>query len=220
MTVFDEFLDLLLPCRCVNCSSTGVALCENCALQMAAFPRAVDRFDLQGWVATDYGSLEKCLVKAFKEDGITALAPIMARFMEPAFAGLRDGVPTLIDDALLVPAPSSKENFRKRGFLPTLVLARKLNLATGGLLKVKAALRFVRGVLDQSGLPVELRQSNLSGSMQASRVVSGQRVILLDDVVTTGATLLEAARAIDEAGGEVIGFLTFSETILKTQAKS
>ena len=219
MTVFDEFLGLLLPCRCVICSSTGVALCENCAPQMAASPRAVVRSDLHGWVATDYGSLEKSLVKAFKEDGVTALAQILARFMQPAFAGLRDELPTSIEGALLVPAPSSKANFRKRGFLPTLILARRLNQGAGGLLRVKAALRFVKVVLDQSGLSMEQRKSNLSGSMQASRDVSGQRVILLDDVVTTGATLLEAARAIAAAGGEVVGFLTFSETILKTPAK-
>ena len=87
------------------------------------------------------------------------------------------------------------------------------------MLRVKAALRFVKVVLDQSGLSIEQRKSNLSGSMQASRDVLGQRVILLDDVVTTGATLLEAARAIAAAGGEVVGFLTFSETILKTPAK-
>jgi orotate phosphoribosyltransferase len=51
--------------------------------------------------------------------------------------------------------------------------------------------------------------------MTAGPGVKGRRVILVDDVVTTGATLLEAARAVTSAGGEVVGFLTFSETLLK-----
>ncbi len=100
-----------------------------------------------------------------------------------------------------------------------MILARQLNRATGSSLRVKAALRFERSVADQAALSVEQRSSNLVGSMVASAVVSGQRVILIDDVVTTGTTLIEAARAIAEAGGEVVGFLTFSETILKTRAK-
>ena len=219
MNLFDYLLDLLLPCRCVICRSTGLALCQNCAGQLTPSARAVTRFDLHGWASSDYGTSEKVLIKAFKEDGITALAPMLARLMKPAFQCLRDEIPTQIDDVWLVPAPSSQANFRKRGYLPSLILARQLNRATGRALTVKAALRFERSVADQSGLSVEQRSSNLVGSMVASASVSGRRVILIDDVVTTGATLIEAARAIAEAGGEVVGFLTFSETILKTHAK-
>ena len=219
MNLFDQLLDLLLPCRCVICRSTGLALCQNCSSQLTPSARAVTCFELHGWAASDYGTSEKILIKAFKEDGITALGPILARLMKPAFQCLLDEVPTQIDDAWLVPAPSSQANFRQRGYLPSLILARQLNRTTGSSLRVKAALRFGRSVADQSGLSVEQRSSNLVGSMVASTSVSGRRVILIDDVVTTGATLVEAARAIAEAGGEVVGFLTFSETILKTHAK-
>jgi ComF family protein len=219
MNVFDSLLDLLMPCRCVVCLSTGAALCPNCASQLTPSVRAVTRLDLPGWAASDYGTSEKILIKAFKEDGTTALAPSLARLMKPAFQCLLDELPRQIDDVWLVPTPSSRANFRKRGYLPSLILARQLNRVAGHPLRVKAALRFERAVADQSGLSVEQRSSNLVGSMAASAVVSDQRVILIDDVVTTGATLIEAARAIAEAGGEVVGFLTFSETILKTHAK-
>jgi ComF family protein len=219
MKLFDHLFDLLLPCRCVICRSTGLPLCQNCASQVGPSARAVTRFDLHGWAASDYGTSEKILIKAFKEDGITALAPILARLMKPAFQCLLDELPRQIDDVWLVPTPSSRANFRKRGYLPSLILARQLNRVAGHPLRVKAALRFERAVADQSGLSVEQRTSNLAGSMAANDLVAGQRVVLIDDVVTTGATLVEAARAIAEAGGEVVGFLTFSETILKTHAK-
>ncbi len=52
-----------------------------------------------------------------------------------------------------------------------------------------------------------------------SRVL-GRQVILFDDIVTTGSTMLESARAVTMAGGKVIGFLAFAETILKTRSKS
>jgi predicted amidophosphoribosyltransferase len=50
--------------------------------------------------------------------------------------------------------------------------------------------------------------------------VAGRQVIIFDDVVTTGATILEASRAVTAAGGNVIGFLAFAETILKTASKN
>jgi predicted amidophosphoribosyltransferase len=55
--------------------------------------------------------------------------------------------------------------------------------------------------------------------MLADSRVFGRQVILFDDVVTTGSTILEAGRAVELAGGTVIGFLAFAETILKTPSK-
>ena len=160
------------------------------------------------------------LVRAFKEDGLTSLAPRLAELVSMAYEGLVAEAPTQLDGSLLVPVPSSRVNFLKRGYLPTLLLAKQLNRQLGRPMVVKSALRFIRAVEDQAGLSVEQRGANLSGSMTATSAVSGQRVILLDDVVTTGSTLAESARAVRQAGGEVAGFLTFSETILKSQAKS
>jgi predicted amidophosphoribosyltransferase len=160
------------------------------------------------------------LIKAFKEDGLTTLAPQLAAIVSLAYEGLVAEAPTQLEGSLLVPVPSSRVNFLKRGYLPTLLIAKQLNRQLGLPFVVKSALRFIRSVEDQAGLSVEHRGANLSGSMTASSWVAGQRVILLDDVVTTGSTLIESARAVSQAGGEVAGFLTFSETILKSQAKS
>jgi predicted amidophosphoribosyltransferase len=219
VNLFDELLDLLLPCRCALCGATGSIICEACVGELQPSERAVERSNIHGWAASSYGVTEMALIKAFKEDGLTALSGYLASAMKLAYAGLQSDAPTLLDGSLLVPAPSSRANFRKRGYLPSLLLARRLNHFLGRPLIVKDALKFVRPVEDQASLTVNQRKTNLSGSMLASSVVFGQRVILLDDVVTTGSTLAESARAIGQAGGEVVGFLTFSETILKTPAK-
>jgi predicted amidophosphoribosyltransferase len=73
---------------------------------------------------------------------------------------------------------------------------------------------------DQASLGQQDRHQNLIGAMVASNKARGKRVMLVDDIVTTGSSLLESARALTEGGAEVIGFLTFAETILRKNAKS
>lgn len=120
----------------------------------------------------------------------------------------------------MVPMPSRPENFLKRGFVPAKLLAKKLNASAGRPAQVVDCLRFNRQVSDQSSLDVQARARNLAGSISASAAPAGRDVILLDDIVTSGATILEAARAIAEVGSTVIGFLAFSETILKSQPQT
>lgn len=144
------------------------------------------------------------LIRAFKEFGQTSVG----KFMAPQMAALLAG-----QTGYLVAVPSSRANQIKRGYSPAFLLARRV--ATAARLPTIDALRISRSVADQAGLGIDARRQNLEGSMVAGQGVKGKRVILVDDVVTTGATLLEAARAVSAAGGEVVGFLTFAETLLK-----
>ncbi|WP_369688378.1 ComF family protein [Actinomadura macra] len=76
------------------------------------------------------------------------------------------------------------------------------------------ALRHTRRVSDQAGLTVSERAANLAGALEAvpRAKVAGRRVVLVDDVITTGATLAEAARALRAADAEVIGAATLAAT--------
>lgn len=202
--VFDELLNLLLPTNCAICKRIGAPVCPNCTELFPAAPRSTWRGDLKGLAVCDYGEQSIKLIRAFKEFGQTSVG----KFMAPPMAALLDG-----QTGHLVAVPSSRVNQIKRGYSPALLLARRVANSAG--IPVIDALRFSRAVVDQSGLGVEARRENLEGTMTAGPGVKGKRVILVDDVVTTGATLLEAARAVASAGGEVVGFLTFSETLLK-----
>ena len=216
MSAFDELLDLLIPTPCGLCGLRGSPLCSACLAERNWYPRAINRDCLPGAVASVYGSAEGQLIQAFKEKGQTSLLPFLALPLARPLCAFASG----IDRPLLVPIPSSKSNYLKRGFVPAKLFAKKLNRVAGHPAHVADELRFNRIVADQSSLDVRSRALNLAGSMSGGTGLSVRQVILIDDIVTSGATILEAARAATEAGATVIGFLAFSETILKTQPQT
>jgi predicted amidophosphoribosyltransferase len=199
-----QLLDTLLPSTCVGCRKVGRTICDACLAQIEPHPRQVNR-GITGWSAIDYGKVATSAINAFKEHGRTALIG--------EFCRLLDGI-ELPQNAVLVGLPSTASATRKRGFVPAELLADRL--ARRRSLRSAHALVFSRKIADQARLSREQRASNLAGSM-LSKPLSGP-VVLVDDVVTTGASLREAARAMLAAGNQVSGFITIAETILKIDA--
>ena len=216
MKAIEELLDLLLPTRCALCATLGSPICSECTAAFELAPREVSREHLHGWVATSFGVKEQKVLHAFKENGQTSLAGFIAAPVAPLLAGWSNHV----EPPILVPVPSSRENYKKRGFMPTHLLAKRICNTSGRGDSTVDSLRFRRVVADQASLGSESRRANLAGSMAADSRVSGRRVVLFDDVITTGSTILEADRAVTQAGGIVLGFLGFAETILKTASKN
>jgi predicted amidophosphoribosyltransferase len=158
-----------------------------------------------------YADPLRAAVSAWKDVGrrdlVAVLAPLLAASVDGALrgAGWDDGV------VVVVPAPSSRRSVRQRGDTPLtdLCLAAVSELShrsdpSGPTLRVAPALHHVRRVEDQSGLGTVERRGNLASALAVMplwrNVIHGRRVLLVDDVVTTGATLAEAARALRTAG--------------------
>lgn len=114
---------------------------------------------------------------------------------------------------LLVPMPVRTGALKKRGFDHGRKLALAVQRQTG-VSVAKNLLSFTRDARDQRNLSLEGRASNLAGSMKAES--THLPVVLIDDVVTTGATLTEARRALEHRGVRVLGFITIAETLAKT----
>jgi predicted amidophosphoribosyltransferase len=209
MNVFDSLLDLFLPTNCAECSMPPSVYCHGCLSRHSA--HSVLRGDergpqnsLTGVALTVLDENVSKAMSAFKEHNQFAVA----RAMVDALLPTEYSVP--ID--VVVAAPSAKGNFAKRGFVPAELVAQRV-ARRWRLAHLRSAIRFVRSVADQAALSISDRQTNLAGSMAASSALAGKSVLLVDDIVTTGATLLEAARAVSAAGGVVAGFVTLAETL-------
>lgn len=129
-----------------------------------------------------------------------------------AAAGSRAGERPL----LLVTAPSRAGAERARGMRH---LAEACAHAVPGA-AVLPVLRFARRVADQRALSASGRLRNVAGSMRASRSVAGRRIVLVDDVVTSGATVREAARAVRAEGGRVIAIAVMTRAASTSNSRS
>lgn len=218
-TFLDAWDDLVLGSRCVGCERPGRVLCGPCAETLHGPPYAVTAPHLRGpaWVAGPYAGTLRSAVVAHKEDGVLGVAPALGRALAAAVGTGCGDRPDRAEPVVLVPVPSRPGVARRRGDDPlarVVSIARRTLAREGWSVQSVPLLRSHRGVLDQGGLGAVARAENLAGSLwcpderlrRLARLAGrapGARVVLCDDVVTTGATLGEAERALAAVGVRV-----------------
>ena len=200
-------LDGLLPRACAGCAA-GVdaerVLCDACERSVRAIAdtqelhgrlRPLDAVVTAAWLEPPVNGW----LHAFKYParGIAGLAPGPLAAMRELGrrAALRAPGPA---PPLVVPVPLHPRRLRARGFNPALAVARAAAQAIGARVD-PTALERVRDTPTQTGLAAAARRANLRGAMRARRALPAC-VWIADDVVTTGATASEAARALRAAG--------------------
>lgn len=226
-TVAAALGDLVLPATCAGCRRPGEPWCPGCARTVRDLigvrwsPTPPPAGLPPTWTAAAYDGPLRHAVVAWKDEGRRdldrVLRPLLREALAAAVAGstdlgaaLRAGVAVPV-----VPAPSAAHSRRARGEQP---LARLVATALSGTrgLRVLPALEHQRRVADQAGLGRGERAANLHGALRVApryrpRVV-GCPCLLVDDVVTTGATLAEAARALRAAGATQLVAVTVAAT--------
>ena len=229
-TVRDGALDLLLGGVCVGCGRPGRLVCPVCLAELPegaapAWPTPTPAGLVVPWAASAYAGTVRAMVLGLKERGLLGLASPLARLLAAAVAcDLPRGRPVV-----LVPVPSRPATVRARGHDPTHTITARAarGLTRGGLdVEVRRLLRQRSGVLDQAGLDAAGRAVNLSGSMRVSETAVRRsrlrlrrvRLVVCDDVLTTGSTAREAQRALEEAGLEVIRVATVAATLRRDRA--
>jgi ComF family protein len=180
---------------------TGVALCLRCLHGDAPSPEV-------GRVCPSHGSARILLsgpsfqapldrlIHAFKYEGASALAPWVASLL-PLPPGLGEGIGR---EYVLVPASLHPARRAWRGYDQALLLAREASERWG--IPVAEALVRTRDHEPQARLDPERRRTNVRDAFRVERraIVAGRPVLLVDDVATTGGTLLAAAQALEGAG--------------------
>lgn len=214
----DAAASLLLGSACPGCGTPTAQLCTSCAPVVGdPTPFAVVGTGVPVVAAGAYADVwQRCIV-AYKERGGWWLGAPLGRALALAVGGLLAGGIGLPGELVLVPMPSQPRSVRERGLDTTLLLARVAarSLAASGLpTRVDPVLRHVRRVSDQSALGEHERRRNLVGALSARVGLPGVRVVV-DDLTTTGASLVEACRALDGAGTPASGCAVVAATPLR-----
>lgn len=194
---------VVLPIECAGCGAPDRDVCEECRraiepdgiltrrLPSGLLVHAAHRYD---------GPVRRVLL-ALKEQDRTDAARVLARALLPALAAAAGSGP-----AELVAIPSSRRARRRRGYDPVRLLLARCGARPSRLLRLR------RSGGTQKSLDREARARNVDEAMVAVGDLSGRRVVLVDDVITTGATLAEAERALRAAGADVVGAAVLAAT--------
>ncbi|MGH8960937.1 MAG: ComF family protein [Jatrophihabitantaceae bacterium] len=201
---FAALIDLVLPRACAGCGRAGLPLCSACLPAEAPLHSWSGGTDVCAAGAYE-GSLRSALI-AYKERGRHELSGPLGALLARAVSSA-----AWPPDAVLVPVPSSSAAARARGGDHVLRLASVAGRGCG--LPVVRALSLGRAVADSSGLSRADRAANLRGAMTARPPPSrAGTAVIVDDIVTTGATVREARRALMGAGWSVCGAATVAAT--------
>ena len=221
--VVSRGLDLLFPLSCVVCGRDGRFVCESCVEELpvlekpycssCARPGAKSVCHTCHVSPPRYNGIRaaylmdgaaKNAVYALKYRDVRAYAPHMAELL-----ATRLGAHALSGD-VLVPVPLHRRRERSRGYNQSALLAKELSRHTGMVVEPELLARN-RDTPPQVDLTGEgERRDNVEGAFTSTPAVGGRRVLLLDDVVTTGATMSACATALKAMGAKAVSGLAFA----------
>lgn len=206
-------LDLVLPLECGGCGAPATRWCPACVAELAVAPDepviVTPRRDpgVPVFSLGRYAGARRNAIVALKERGRTDLIAPLAEALTTALHTLLGW--GLIDAPLtVVPAPTRALAARRRGGDPVTGIARAATDGIGGL-QVRPVLRMRAFTRDSVGLSGSQRQRNVEGRLRLRAPVSGD-VLVVDDIVTTGATAAESVRMLNGPGAHVVGVLVLA----------
>ncbi len=220
MSALDTLLSIVAPHECVGCGSEGSILCFNCINSITSPPDRCYRCHKVStdsavcqtcrrssnlkhvWVVADYENEAKAVIQKFKFERAYAAASVIAGLMSEALPFLADH--------LVVAVPTASVRVRERGYDQSRLIAKRIATAKD----LQYAPLLARGL--QSRQVGASRRQRIEQMRNMFRVTSpklaeGRRVLLVDDVSTTGATIEAAAKTLKNAGVQTVDAVIFAQ---------
>lgn len=218
--IWRKTLDIFYPKKCITCGKHGENICFDCASKVEkiqtltcfgcgklsengklcpkckrGFGNSLDQI----LIAAKYETPIPEMISALKYDGFVEISELLGELLYEKYnKSISDA------DAILVPVPLHKDKEKQRGFNQSVLLSKYLSNQSGNI--ICPCLVRIRNTRTQVGLHRKERIRNISGAFRAieSIELSGKTVILIDDVITTGATLFECGRCLKQAGAKKV----------------
>lgn len=219
-------LDLLFPRFCISCGKEGEYVCQDClclieileyqycpicqkrTMEGKTCKNCQRKTKLNGlFIAVAYKNpLVKKLISQFKyKPYLKELCPILCSLIITHFSFSSNNAFNILKQEILVPVPLHRKRFKIRGFNQAEEIAKhlsaKLNLAFYNDVLIK-----IKSTPAQVGLSSEQREKNIKGTFicQKADKIKGGKILLVDDVYTTGATMEECAKILKQAGAREV----------------
>ena len=226
-----QFLDLLFPIHCAGCQKIGQVLCPPCIAQIQPLPSPICEFC--GTPLSTYGVCKNCqyhrpklsgqravslyqdplrgCIHALKYDGNTRLAQPLGLMLAQTFRSYG------MHADILIPVPLHKDRYQQRGFNHASLLANVCSAEIGVPMYDNILIRH-RATVAQVDLHPRERYQNVAGafvcSSSAKSVLIGRRILIIDDVSTTSATLEACATPLFEAGAKEVWGLVLARPLV------
>lgn len=218
----ESLISQIAPHRCIVCSKVGVFLCEPCSLEVFIRPPSrcysCHQASVQSqvcancrrraglshvWVATEYEDTAKKLIHKLKFARANAAADILAKYID-------DELPDLPNSIIVTNVPTANTRVRVRGYDQSKLIAKCLAKRRGWQY-VEVLERL--GSSRQVGSSRKKRLSQLESAFRPTKSVKGAHILLIDDVVTTGATLGAASKTLKAAGAKIVDAAVFTQPV-------
>ena len=219
-------VDLVVPRACALCGELDVLVCKPCDLRMRESGGVQRRLTLPGISVPVHSALEAGpeilrLITLFKDTGRSDLAPYLGGVLREASATHKAFTQRQTNGegrsavGIVVTVPQSPRAYRRRGWDPAQTLARAAGFSLVKALEVQTR------QADQTTLNRDARWRNVSHTVRVSPdrvdIIRGRTVTIVDDVITTGATMAEVARALSVAGARSVQGVTLASVVRPSQ---
>ena len=209
----EKMLDIVYPNKCLFCKRVlGDAkeiACEKCVERISGAAGVVFPANVSAvYAACDYDGEARGVVHRFKYEGKRMLARPMARLIFERVGS--------VGGDMLLPVPLHVKRERERGFNQAALLARELAAMVARVAAYDGMER-VKDTARQFELSRQERETNIAGAfaLREGFDVAGADVVLVDDVLTTGATAAECAAVLLRGGAKSVGLIVFAATVGK-----